>query len=70
MSFTCVQNYTAAVGAMEPCEDDLLARLRAGDEIAFEELVRQHHRALRRLALSFVQTPAIADEVVQETGWR
>jgi RNA polymerase sigma-70 factor (ECF subfamily) len=46
---------------------DLLARLRAGDERAFQDLVRQHHRAMTRLALSFVQTPSIADEVVQET---
>lgn len=48
-------------------EGDVLVRLRAGDETAFQALVRQHHRAMTRLALSFVQTPSIADEVVQET---
>lgn len=48
-------------------EEDLLARLRAGDESAFRALVRRHDGSMRRLALSFVQTPSVADEVVQET---
>jgi RNA polymerase sigma-70 factor, ECF subfamily len=54
--------YTATVD-----EADLLARLRAGDEIAFREFVKRHDPAMRRLALSFVQTASVADEVVQET---
>jgi RNA polymerase sigma-70 factor, ECF subfamily len=45
----------------------LLDRLRAGDEAAFRELVRDHHGSLRRLALSIVGNPAAADEVVQDT---
>ena len=50
-------------------DDDraLLERLRAGDERAFEELVDTHDAALRRVAQTFVRTPASADEVVQET---
>lgn len=48
-------------------EGDLLDRLRAGDEMAFRELVRRHDQAMRRLARSFVSTPAAADDVVQET---
>lgn len=48
-------------------DGDLLARLRAGDEDAFATLVRRHHAALRRLALSIVGSPAVADEVVQDT---
>jgi RNA polymerase sigma-70 factor (ECF subfamily) len=50
-------------------EDDmaLLARLRAGDEKAFEALVAQHDGALRRVARTFVRTDAAADDVVQET---
>jgi RNA polymerase sigma-70 factor (ECF subfamily) len=52
---------------VELSEVELLARLRAGDERAFAQLVSRHTRAMTRLALSFVQTPAIADEVVQET---
>ena len=45
----------------------LLSRLRAGDESAFEALVTEHDQALRRLARTFVRTPAAADDVVQET---
>jgi RNA polymerase sigma-70 factor (ECF subfamily) len=48
-------------------ERDLLERLRAGDEHAFEGVVRQHDGALRRVARTFVRTDAAADEVVQET---
>lgn len=46
---------------------DLLERLRAGDEAAFEALVERHDRALRRVARTFVRTDAAADDVVQET---
>jgi RNA polymerase sigma-70 factor, ECF subfamily len=45
----------------------LLERLRAGDDAAFEVLVAKHDGALRRVARSFVRTPAAADDVVQET---
>jgi RNA polymerase sigma-70 factor, ECF subfamily len=45
----------------------LLSRLRAGDERAFEALVRQHDGALRRVARTFVRTDSAVDEVVQET---
>ena len=38
-------------------------RLQAGDESAFRELVTRHDRAMRRLALTYVQTVAAADEV-------
>jgi RNA polymerase sigma-70 factor (ECF subfamily) len=48
-------------------ERELLEQLRAGDESAFRDVVKQHHRAMRRLARSFVPTEAVADEVVQET---
>jgi RNA polymerase sigma-70 factor, ECF subfamily len=45
----------------------LLAGLRAGDEAAFTELVRRYSPALLRLALTYVPSRAIAEEVVQET---
>jgi RNA polymerase sigma-70 factor (ECF subfamily) len=45
----------------------LLARLRAGDERAFEALVAEHDGALRRVARTFVRTDSAADDVVQET---
>lgn len=48
-------------------QEVMLARLRAGDEMAFRELVKCHDRAMRRIALSYVRTPSVADEVVQET---
>jgi RNA polymerase sigma-70 factor (ECF subfamily) len=48
-------------------DDALLARLRAGDEAAFDALVAQHDAVLRRVARTFVPTPALADDVVQET---
>ncbi len=44
----------------------LLSALRAGDEDAFVTLVDRHGPGMRRFALSFVRTPAVADEVVQE----
>jgi RNA polymerase sigma-70 factor, ECF subfamily len=48
-------------------EERLLAQLRAGDETAFRELVTRHDRAMKRIALTFVRSPSVADEVVQET---
>jgi RNA polymerase sigma-70 factor (ECF subfamily) len=47
-------------------ERALLQRLRAGDEDAFMHLVARHDASMRRVARSFVRTPAIADDVVQE----
>ena len=44
----------------------LLAALRRGDEDAFRLLVRKHSGAMTRVALAFVPTRAIADEVVQD----
>jgi RNA polymerase sigma-70 factor (ECF subfamily) len=48
-------------------DKDLLERLRAGDERAFEALVSQHDHPMRRLARTIVRTPSAADDVVQET---
>ena len=48
-------------------EVTLLARLRAGDERAFEALVEAHHCALIALALTYVRTHEVAEEVAQET---
>ena len=43
-----------------------MARLRAGDEAAFAELVERLHPAMIRLALTRVRTRAVAEEVAQE----
>src|SRR3954451_11270676 len=45
----------------------LLARLRAGDERAFTELVERYQPALTSVALRYVGSRAVADEVVQDT---
>jgi RNA polymerase sigma-70 factor, ECF subfamily len=48
-------------------EDQLIARLRRGDEGAFDELVTQHHSALIRMAMGYVADREVAEEVVQDT---
>src|ERR1700754_1285767 len=53
-----------AVTAAE--EADLVARLRAGDERAFEVLVDRHYAMMLAVARGYVRTRAIAEEVVQE----
>jgi RNA polymerase sigma-70 factor (ECF subfamily) len=45
---------------------ELLARLRAGDEDAFMELVERYGPLMLRIALSHVPTRAVAEDVVQE----
>src|SRR3954468_18792845 len=45
---------------------ELLARLRAGDEAAFMELVDRYGPLMLRIALSHVPSRAVAEEVVQE----
>ena len=48
-------------------EGELLRRLRAGDEAAFASLVDRYHAPLIRVALTFVSSRAVAEEVVQDT---
>jgi len=55
------------MSVLELEERELCAALRRGDEAAFTRLVSLYHAPLRRLALSYVRTAAVADEVVQET---
>src|SRR3954470_1909585 len=47
-------------------EQDLLRRLRAGDERAFEQLVEAHYATMIAVARTYVRTRAVAEEVVQE----
>lgn len=44
----------------------MLAALRAGDEQAFTGLVKRHHASMVRIALLFVATRDVAEEVAQE----
>jgi len=57
-------------GAQVQQEDpdaELVARVRAGDQRAFMELVERHQPSLLRLARSYVPSAAIAEEVTQDT---
>ena len=48
-------------------EPEMLNALRAGDEHAFRVLVERHYPMMRRMARGYVQTDAVAEEVVQDT---
>ena len=57
---------TTSSGLMKS-EDTLMARLRRGDEGAFDELVNQQHGTLIRMAMGYVADRGVAEEVVQDT---
>jgi RNA polymerase sigma-70 factor (ECF subfamily) len=48
-------------------EGDLIEALRNGDEEAFCSLVGRHYNSLLRMAMFYVPSRAVAEEVVQET---
>ncbi|MEO7910670.1 MAG: sigma-70 family RNA polymerase sigma factor [Roseiflexaceae bacterium] len=48
-------------------EQRLVDSLRAGDESAFETLIDRYHNQLVRLAMLYVPSRAVAEDVVQET---
>jgi RNA polymerase sigma-70 factor, ECF subfamily len=48
-------------------EAQVLEALRRGDESAFADLMATHHAALLRVAMTYVSSRAVAEEVVQET---
>ncbi len=48
-------------------DEDLVRRLRSGDESAFTELINAYHPSMVRLAQSFVSSRAVAEEVAQDT---
>src|SRR5215213_6261368 len=48
-------------------EAELLARLRAGDEAAFEGLVARHYATMLAVAQNYVKGRSVAEEVVQDT---
>jgi RNA polymerase sigma-70 factor (ECF subfamily) len=50
-----------------PGDDEIVRRLRDGDEAAFAEVFEAHHATLVRLALAYVKSPSIAEEVAQDT---
>jgi RNA polymerase sigma-70 factor (ECF subfamily) len=61
VSETAVKQSRAAAEEVE-----LVARLRAGDERAFEALVNRHYGSMLAVARTYVSSRAVAEEVVQE----
>ena len=53
--------------ALSPDDERLIAGLRAGDEAAFSELMDRYGPSMIKVALMYVPTLALAEEVVQET---
>jgi RNA polymerase sigma-70 factor (ECF subfamily) len=53
--------------ARSDADDRVVAALRAGDERTFRELFQRHTPAMIRVARSYVETGAVAEEIVQET---
>jgi RNA polymerase sigma-70 factor (ECF subfamily) len=51
----------------EVSENDVLSRLRAGDEAAFAALVDDLHGPLLAMARTFTSSRALAEDIVQET---
>ena len=51
---------------LSPQDRDLVARLRSGDERTFLALVEKSHRAMVRVAMAYVGSEAVAEEVVQD----
>jgi RNA polymerase sigma-70 factor (ECF subfamily) len=48
-------------------EEEVIERLRRGDDEAFAALVERYHLPMVRLALTFVPNRSVAEEVVQDT---
>jgi len=48
-------------------DEQLVSSLRAGDQAAFTDLVRWLHPGMVRVAMSYVASRAVAEEVVQDT---
>jgi len=48
-------------------DEQILTALKQGDEHAFVQLVERHQGLMLRVALRYVRTRAVAEEVVQET---
>jgi RNA polymerase sigma-70 factor, ECF subfamily len=53
-------------GSTASQEVELVARLRAGDEQAFEGLVEEYYATMLSVARGYVRSRAVAEEVVQE----
>ncbi len=61
-----MDNPEASASAPSGEDARVIASLRAGDEVAFETLVREYGPAMLRVASLHVRSRAVAEEVVQE----
>ena len=52
---------------VSPQDLRIVEALRRGDEPVFRDLVERHHASMIRVALMYVRTRAVAEEVVQDT---
>jgi RNA polymerase sigma-70 factor (ECF subfamily) len=57
---------TAGVPEVMPSEAELVARARAGDELAFELLVRRHSSRVFQIAGRFFRNAALVEEAAQQ----
>ncbi|MFO1320331.1 MAG: RNA polymerase sigma factor [Burkholderiales bacterium] len=63
----------ASSTAREPADSELAERVAAGDEAAFEHIMRRHNRLLFRTARSLLKSDADAEDALQEAyllAWR
>ncbi|HEX4826257.1 MAG TPA: RNA polymerase sigma factor [Candidatus Polarisedimenticolaceae bacterium] len=51
----------------EPTDDELIAAIRSGSDLAFDRLMRRYRRLVYRVAYGYVGDPDDALDVVQET---
>ncbi len=61
-----VTNMTTSAAAKAPSEADLVDRAAAGDQAAFETLMRQFNRKLYRVARGILKNDTDAEDAVQE----
>src|ERR1700716_1842490 len=65
------QDAAGAVGArLSPQVDPLIRAAQAGDQDAFEQLVRTYDQSVLRLAMNLLRSPEDARDVYQETFLR
>jgi RNA polymerase sigma-70 factor (ECF subfamily) len=63
---TLAQPKPAAGAASTPSDDDLVARVRAGDVACFEQLVRRHNPRVYRAARAVLRDEHEAEDVMQD----
>src|SRR5882762_6183895 len=64
---TLMQKNVEPHGIASPEDIHLISLLRSGNEMAFVSLIDQYHTSMVHLAMNYVSTSSVAEEVVQET---